>query len=259
MKTTSSPLRYLRLVEGAGPGRASRACPTPRRAKAGLIVLLAAALVSLSPAAEAGPFSRSSARVATSATTRRPNRVMRFLSRAFQRGPRSSQAPGRQSLSQGRPGLRSQARAEIAAYTQMMEGSIFQNATPPFALIHMTSGHTMRQVRQSSYKQGITARFEVSGLSGGSLPVTALFPVSGHVGQAEAARYARTNVYNVEIEYADGTSETMRINSTGFVTEKTLDLKLKKGTNFVRFYAEGSAGVGGFRSGREIELEYDGT
>lgn len=223
------------------------------------IVLLAAALLSLSPAADASPFSRSTARPAARTTTtaaRRPNRVVRFLSRAFRGGARTSQL-GRQSS--GRPGLRSQARAEIAAYSQMMEGSIFQNATPPFALIHMSSGHTMRQVRQSSYKQGITARFEVSGLSGGSFPVTALFPVSGHVGQAEASRYARSNVYNVEIEYADGTTETMRVNSTGYVTEHALDLKLKKGTNYVRFYAEGSGGVGGFRSGREIELAYDGT
>jgi hypothetical protein len=115
------------------------------------------------------------------------------------------------------------------------------------------------QTRQSSYKQGITARFEVTGLRGGSFPVTALLPVSGHVGQAEAAQYARSNVYNVEVEYADGTTETMTVNATGYVTEKTLDLKLKKGTNYVRFHAEGSGGVGGFRSGREIELEYDGN
>ena len=224
------------------------------------IVLLAAALLSVSPAADAAPFTRSPrpART-TSSSSRRPNRVMRYLSRALSRGARTSQVQlGRQTMA--RPGgVRSQARAEIAAYSQMMEGSIFQNATPPFALIHMSAGHTMRQTRQSSYKQGITARFQVSGLAGGSFPVTALFPVSGHVGQAEAATYARTNVYNVEVEYADGTTETMRVNSTGYVTEHALDLKLKKGTNFVRFFAEGSGGVGGFRSGREIELEYDGT
>ncbi len=223
------------------------------------IVLLSAALLSVSPAADAAPFTRSPrpAVRTTSSQARRPGRVMRFLSRALRPQARTSQL-GRQTMA--RPdGLRSQARAEIAAYSQMMEGSIFQNATPPFALIHMSAGHTMRQTRQSSYKQGITARFQVSGLAGGSFPVTALFPVSGHVGQAEAATYARTNVYNVEVEYADGTTETMRVNSTGYVTEHALDLKLKKGTNFVRFYAEGSGGVGGFRSGREIELEYDGT
>jgi hypothetical protein len=226
------------------------------------IVLLAAALMSLSPAAGASRFSRPTVRSAASSTSssaRRPNRVMRFLSRALRPQARTSQVPLGRQATMGRPGLRPQARAEIAAYSQMMEGSIFQNATPPFALIHMSSGHAMRQVRQSSYKQGITARFEVSGLAGGSFPVTALFPVSGHVGQAEAARYARSNVYNVEVEYADGTTESMRVNATGYVTEHALDLKLKKGTNYVRFYAEGSGGVGGFRSGREIELEYDGT
>lgn len=221
-------------------------------------LLFAAALLALAPAAEAGRFfSRPAARTATagSAGARRPNRVVRFLTRPFQRG-RTAAAGGAQS---GRGSLRSQARGEIAATSQMMQGSIFQNATPPFALVHMAAGTSMRQVRQSNYKKGITARFEVSGLAGGSFPVTALLPVSGHVGQAEAARYARTNVYNVEIEYADGRTETMQVNASGYVTAKELDLKLVKGTNYVRFWADGSAGVGGFRSGREIELEYDGT
>lgn len=227
-------------------------------------LLLGAALVSLSPAADASRFARTAtARTATtssSSSARRPNRVVRFLSSAF-RGRGGSQQLGRQAASQSGPrtGARPEARREIAAYAQMMEGSIYQNATPPFSLVHMNAGATIRQTRQSSYKQGITARFEVTGLRGGTFPVTALLPVSGHVGQAEAARYARTNVYNVEVEYADGTTETMRVNSTGYVTEKQLDLKLKKGTNFVRFYPEGSGGVGGFRSGREIELEYDGN
>lgn len=225
-------------------------------------LLLGAAILALSPAAEASRFARpATTRTATTSTSagRRPPRVIRALMRPFQRvrtGSSQQQQLGRQAA---RAGARPEARQEVAAYSQMMEGSIFQNATPPFALIHMNAGARVRQTRQSSYKQGITARFEVSGLAGGSFPVTALLPVSGHVGQAEAARYARTNVYSVEIEYADGTSETMRVNATGYVTEKLLDLKLKKGTNFVRFYPEGSGGVGGFRSGREIELEYDGN
>jgi hypothetical protein len=158
-----------------------------------------------------------------------------------------------------RADVRPQARQEIDGYAQLMVGSILSHATPPFALVHMTAGHRVRRARQSSYRKGITARFEVGGLRGGSFPVTALLPVSGHVGQAEAARGARTNVYSVEIEYADGTRETMRVNATGLVTDALLDLKLEKGTNYVRFHPEGSGGVGGFRSGREIELAYDGT
>lgn len=218
-------------------------------------LLCAAALLSVSPLAEASRSSRPAATSSTSA--RRPGRVARFLLRPFQRVRTASPQQLGRAATHG--GVRPQARHEIAAYGQMMEGSIFQNATPPFALIHMTDGHSVRQTRQSSYKQGITARFEVGNLRGGSFPVTALLPVSGHVGQAEAARYARSNVYNVEIEYADGTTETLRVNSTGYVTEKLLDLRLQKGTNYVRFYPEGSGGVGGFRSGREIELVYDGT
>lgn len=223
-------------------------------------VLFAAALLALSPAADASRSTRAASNTTTSSSSaRRPGRVVRALLRPFQRvrvAMPQQQQLGRQAAARG--GTRPEARGEIDAYAQMMEGSILGNATPPFTLIHMNAGARVRQTRQSSYKQGTTARFAVSGLAGGSFPVTALLPVSGHVGQAEAARYARTNVYSVEIEYADGTSETLRVNSTGLVTEKLLDLKLKKGTNYVRFHPEGSGGVGGFRSGREIELEYDG-
>lgn len=211
-------------------------------------ILLAAALLAIAAPAGASRLSRPAARAA-----RQPARLVRLLMRPFQR-ERAAEAGVRPT------GVRREARREIDAYAQLMEGSIYQNATPPFQLVHMAAGARVRQTRQPNYKKGVTARFEVSDLGpGGSFPVTALLPVSGHVGQAEAARYARSNVYVVEIEYADGTSQTMRVNSTGYVTEQPLELALVKGTNYVRFHAEGSAGVGGFRSGREIELEYDGT
>lgn len=148
---------------------------------------------------------------------------------------------------------------EIGARATMMEGAIYQRTTPPFALVPMSAGARMRQTRPGSYKHGMAARFEVSGLGGGRLAVTALLPVSGHLGEVEAARRARTNVYHLEVVYADGRTESLRVNADGYVTEKLLDLDLAKGTNFVRFYPEGSAGVGVFRSGREIELHYDGS
>ena len=171
------------------------------------------------------------------------------LAAAFGRGQRTQA---------GTSSMRPQAQAEIAAYTQHMTAAIQRNATPPMALINMTSGARMTQVRQGSYKQNITPKYKVDA-PGGNITLAALLPVSGHVGQANAANYAKTNNYNVEVHLADGTVQRTKVKSTGFVTPTELNIQLKKGTNYVRMWADGSGGVGGFKSGREVELDYDGN
>jgi hypothetical protein len=211
------------------------------------IALLGVALAAAAPVtADAGIFGRSGRSTASQSTRRSfGQRFMSFVQRPFRRTVVTG------SL---RPG----ASSEIADFTSSMENTVMGNATPPFHLVNMSQGARLRQTRGSNYKQNITARWSVSRLgAAGKLSMTALLPVSGHTG--EAAEFARTNVYEVEIEYADGTTVTKVVKSTGLVTELPLELELKPGTNFVRFAAKGSAGVGGFQSGREIELVWDGN
>ncbi len=195
------------------------------------------------------------------------------------RQSRRSMAPRRTRAYRPQAGLprgasqrvRADLAVEAAGYSQYMEQAILSFSTPPFFLLPRTSNVRMNQTRNGSYKEHITPRFDVSGLEAdGGISFRALLPVSGHVDSPDPARpnqpnprnadsYAKSNVYDVSVQYADGTRESFVVNSTGYVTEHDLDLKLKPGTNFVRFAPRGSGGVGGFKSGREIELNWTGN
>lgn len=152
-----------------------------------------------------------------------------------------------------------QARGTVQAYKSSMESSIMAKATPPFALVP-SGGATMTQTRSAHYKENRTAAFNVSGAKGGKLSLTALLPVSGHVGVSQAQGYAKSNQYNLVIKHGDGSVERLpKVKSTGLVTEKPLNLQLKPGKTTIQFWADGSAGVGGYKAGREIELNWSGN
>lgn len=151
-------------------------------------------------------------------------------------------------------------RSQIQQITAQMESAVRSNATPVMQILPATRGVSRFQVtRQPHYQNNVTAQFEVSGLgTGGDLPLTILFPVSGHVGAQQAQQYAQSNVYKVELQRADGTRTALPdVKSTGVVTEIAQTLKLAKGTNILRVWPSATS-VGGFRPGREIELVWDG-
>jgi hypothetical protein len=133
--------------------------------------------------------------------------------------------------------------------------------TPPMALINASPHAQVTQSAYFDYYGGVTAKYRVTGLgAGGQLDLVALLPVSGHVGLQAAENYARTNQYNVVITHADGTRQTLpKVAATGFVTEHALSLNLKPGKTIVQFWPDGSGGVGGYQTGREIEFHWDGN
>lgn len=151
-------------------------------------------------------------------------------------------------------------RSQIQQITAQMESAVQGNATPVMRILPATRSISRFQItRQPDYKGNVTAQFEVSGLgAGGDLPLTILFPVSGHVGAQQAQQYAQSNVYKVELQRPDGTLTALGdVKSTGVVTEIAQNLKLAKGTNILRVWPSATA-VDGFRPGREIELVWDG-
>ena len=112
--------------------------------------------------------------------------------------------------------------------------------------------------------------------SGKSLVVNVAIAPSCHAGNSPGEKaknyeiFGKTNVYNVEVAYPDGTVERMkfdvRANDVGpgdkpsyehpvYVTlspDITIDLERAKGKSVsVRGWADGSAGVGGYRERRE--------
>ena len=151
------------------------------------------------------------------------------------------------------------AQQQIQFSKIMLSQSISQNATPPFLLVPNKDSVTMTQTRGAHYKNGITAAHSVSGLpASGELNLTGLLPVSAHTGQAQ--QFAKSNVYNVIITHADGTTQNLgKIKSTGLVTEHGMKLNLKPGKTIVQFWPDGSGGVGGYKAGREIELNWSGN
>ncbi len=175
------------------------------------------------------------------------------------RGPaRPRQVQQQQVAHPQAPAQWSRAYQRVAMYRSMQTQSIHWRTTPPMYLVANNDSVHFVQTRQSNYEKDITHAFDVSNLgASGVLDVTALLPVSAHTGQAE--QFAKTNQYNMVIRHADGTVETLaKTPSTGLVTEKTLSIHLKPGRTLLQFWAEGSGGVGGYRAGREIELNWDG-
>ena len=182
-------------------------------------------------------------------------RANRSRARQAPRQPRQQRLQQQQQrVSQN--GISAHVKNTIASYKDyMVNQAIANNATPPFFLIPHSA--TMSQTRQGDYKKSITPAYSVSNASGGKLDVTALLPVSAHTGQAQ--QFAKSNQYNITITHADGTRETIpKVASTGLVTEKVLSIQLKPGKTVVNFWPDGSGGVGGFKAGREIELNYGG-
>jgi hypothetical protein len=108
------------------------------------------------------------------------------------------------------------------------------------------------------------AKYKVSALPGDkTLDFTLLCPVSGHCGEADAKAWAGldpkrpndTNVFNVRITLADGTQKTFdNLKATGYITELNLSIPLQSGKIKIEYWPENSGGVGGYPSGRTIEI-----
>ena len=212
------------------------------------VLLVASVLVSMGAADAMAQGGRTATRSNSSATQQRQQQRTRTVNRA------------RPVVRQQRTATQSAAaKVNVAMYKQVMNNAIKQQATPPFFLVANKDGHALTQTRQGNYKKSITPAYTVSGLSAsGSMSLTALLPVSAHTGQAE--QFAKSNTYSMVVKHADGTVQKLaKVSSTGLVTEKALNLKLKPGKTIVQMWPDGSPlRVDGFKAGREIELNWSG-
>lgn len=116
-------------------------------------------------------------------------------------------------------------------------------------------------MRNGNYKKGITPTFKASKLgANGKLDMMMLLPTSGHNGQANARKWAVTSEYNIKITHADGTIQNLgKVKSLAYVTEHGMSINLKKGKTTIQMWPDGSAGVAGYRAGREMEIHWDGN
>jgi hypothetical protein len=156
-------------------------------------------------------------------------------------------------------------------------------STPPYEL-HAHAGQTARLqlVRPANsmheFDPNGHAKYEVHGLgTDNTVRLTALLPVSGHVGSGpartpgqvftgrtvvsnkneNAAAFARSNQYQLLVSHLEsGRRETVgNIASTGLVTGHEVHLQMDApGTYRVQFSPLGSAGISGYPVGRTIDL-----
>ncbi len=154
------------------------------------------------------------------------------------------------------------ARTQLDAAKRRMTDYIRTDEdTPEMEFVHLTDGAAFAQTQTPDYDRGRPAKYVVTGLAAtGKLDLVTLLPVSGHNGWADAQQYAKANRYNVVVTSADG-RRTGRagIAAQGLITEHPVALELKRGTTVIEFWADGSGGVGGYVSGRRIELTWNGN
>ena len=131
------------------------------------------------------------------------------------------------------------------------------NDTPAFEIV--SHGAELREVTKGGGKlsrvaaSGDAAVYKVKAkdLVGGKLKTTILLPVSGHVGLADAVRYAKTNVFEIKVN-----GKLTKVPARGFVTDKVMELALKPGRN--KITAEPYTGaLMGYEEGRTIYIDVE--
>jgi len=108
-----------------------------------------------------------------------------------------------------------------------------------------------------------TPKVKISGIGpSGLLAATAILPVSGHAGRQNAIQWSSVDTYNVFMTDSAGNRRDLVRNGRSLkaVTFQDLEIQLEAGRTVKIFYERsGSGGVGGFSSGRTVELTWDGT
>jgi hypothetical protein len=167
-------------------------------------------------------------------------------------------APARADLGRLPADVRRVVRPLIA---QMASDIRYEEQAPPLEVVPLNKAVRLRPLSAADpigAPNGQIVRFDVEGLrTGEELRLVALLPVSGQIGWEGAKESARTNLYHLVIDHADGSREVLpRVPSEGLVTQKKLSLRVKPGKTTITFWADGSSAITGLSSGRMIELNY---
>jgi len=147
----------------------------------------------------------------------------------------------------------------VAALKLAMEHEITGHAnftgadTPAFELISHGAAFTEtlhgNKISPAAAHQTPSISLRASELAGGKLKATFLLPVSGHVGLAEARRYARSNVFEIRVN-----GRLTKVPARGFVTDHAMELSLKPGRNTITVEPYTSS-LGGYVEGRTLHVD----
>jgi hypothetical protein len=146
----------------------------------------------------------------------------------------------------------------------------------PWMRFVATERNNLQALSHSNGLGGIITRYKVSGIGpGGILKGTLLLPVSGHNGNENARKWAKSDVYTVNRD-----TNSKRVASThsswghdgkevalfrgqaskDLVTFQEVEITLEKDVPVViTYFRHGSVGVPGYIEGRVMEFIWDGT
>ena len=158
-----------------------------------------------------------------------------------------------------KPPLPAKVAKRVEEVKRDMMKDIKDDTTPFLNVVPLSASVEMKLTREGDYDTGEWQTYQVHQItSDGVLHVKALLPVSAHTGEAE--KFAKTNRYNMVIEHADGTTETLpQVRSTGLITERDLAVKLTAGSTKLMFWPDDPrSSVGGYAAGRVVEFVYGG-
>lgn len=168
-----------------------------------------------------------------------------------------------------------EAKAWMENFIPNFRGDYGVGDIPPMIFVPAEGVHA-RYLDRSTGLNGVITRFAVSGLGKeGVIRGTFLLPVSGHQGNANARKWAKTDTYSLKLDtnpkkeasthhsWGGTGHETFLIKdakSLDLVTAHEVEIELIKGVPVVVLYdRKGSAGPSGYVEGRVMEFIWDGT
>lgn len=151
---------------------------------------------------------------------------------------------------------------KIQKINQDMHATIFPTkgeADVPYYEIVEAPSASLKETQAHEYLTGRYAKYDVT--TGGEpvLRATMLLPVSGHVGAANARKWAKTDTYSVWAE-VDGKTYDLVVDakSLDIVTHQDIEIPLVRGKEVKVFYLRSGNSIEGFMEGRVMGFTWNG-
>lgn len=172
---------------------------------------------------------------------------------------------GTTNRSEGTVELSKESERNFKAYRDHVIEAVYTRSSTVPIDIEVHRNASLTTIRPpANYGTGKFPKYEVEGVSDGKVGIVLGLPVSGHTGAEDAARWAKTDLYNVRIEKeVNGVYQQHRLinkqQSQDATTFHELELQMEKGVNYkISYWRDGSAGPHGYPEGRFIELVWNG-
>lgn len=141
-----------------------------------------------------------------------------------------------------------------------LEDFIFKHVDVPEMEFIAAEGVVVKLIK--TWQKNELPFIEVGNIPGGKLRGTILLPVSGHLGNENARKWAKSDTYTLYLKDQQGNSQAIVQNAASLdaITFQELEIALVQGQVYrLEYHRSGSGGPSGFPGGRILDLHWDGT